>query len=111
MLFSRDEILKAIEAKKETVSLDDGEVIIREIGAADLYGLYQREDIKDDKGEIDMVKFTPALIALSVVDENGQRIFSDEDIPLLEEASPQKLKILSDAAIRMNGMKGDEEKN
>jgi hypothetical protein len=111
MLFNRDEILKAIEAKRETVSLDGGEVLVREIGATELYGLYQRADIKDEKGEITMQKFIPALITLAVIDENGNRLLSDSDIAFLEKASPVKLKAITDAAKRLNGFADDEAKN
>jgi hypothetical protein len=111
MLLSREDLIKTIAATQETVTIGGGEVIVREIGAIELMGLYLRPDIRQEAGEISMLTFTPALIALAVIDENGNRIFSDSDVGILEKASPGKFKILADAARKLNGFGDDEEKN
>jgi hypothetical protein len=111
MILNREDLLKKLELKKETVTLDDGEVIVSELGASDLMDLYTRKELHNEAGDIIMAKFTPALVALAVVDESGARIFMDADIPLLEKASATQFAKISAAARRLSGLAGDEEKN
>ena len=61
MFLKKDEIFKAMTLKKETVTLEDGEIIVSEIGAADLMDLYTRKSLHNEDGDIIMAKFTPAL--------------------------------------------------
>lgn len=111
MILNREALLVKMELKKETVTLGEDEVIVTEIGAKDLIELYTRKELQDDDGNIVMGKFTPALVSLAVVDESGNRIFSDSDIPLLEKASAPTFAKLAEPARRLNGLKGDEAKN
>ena len=100
MALDRTALLKAMHLKTETVEIEGGEVIVSEIGAADYIKLWSdpknqkatgEKVIKDGKEEdvmvIDMSKFTPALIAYSVVDEAGERLFTDEDVAVLGRSS------------------------
>jgi hypothetical protein len=108
---NRDALFKLMELKKEIVELGDGEVIISEIGATAMIDLYTRKELHDADGNFIMGKFTPALVALSVIDEIGNRIFSDADILLLEKASPIYFTKIAEVARRLNGMSGGEAKN
>ena len=111
MVLNREELLKTLELKKETVVLDGGDVIVSEVCAADMMDLYTRKDLQNEAGDITMAKFTPALIAMAVVDEEGKRIFDDSDIPLLEKAAALQFSKLAAVARRLNGLAGDEVKN
>lgn len=111
MFLNRADLLKTLEPKKETVEIDGGDVIITEIGASDLIGLYSNEDFLNESGSLIMNKFTPALVAKCVVDEAGNRIFSDSDIPLLEKASATQFAKIAAVARRLNGLAGTETKN
>lgn len=86
-------------------------MILSEIGAKDLMDLYTRKELQNESGDIVMSKFIPALVAKSVVDDAGNRIFSDEDAALLEKAASARFSALARAARRMNGLAGDESKN
>lgn len=110
-MLDRNALLAAMELKREEVEIAGGTVLVSEIGATDLINLYTREDLLDGEKKIDMAKFTPALVAYAVVDEQGTRIFSDADIPALEKASPAVFTKLSEAAKRLNGLTGEEQKN
>jgi len=111
MILDRDSLLQAMELKKENVTIGDGEVIVSEIGASDMIDLYTRKDLHDENGDMIISKFTPALVVMAVVGENGERLFSDADIPLLEKAPASQLGKLADVARKLNGLKGDETKN
>jgi hypothetical protein len=108
MFLDRNALLEAMKLKTETVAIDDGEVILSEIGAKDLMDLYTRKDLQDEKGGIVMSKFVPALVAKSVIDENGNRLFTDEDAELLEKAGAARFSNLAQTARRLNGLAGDE---
>jgi hypothetical protein len=60
------------------------------------------------KVEIDMKKFTPALVAYCVVDENGDRIFDNSDIDRISKSSTSVFKKMSVAAQKLNGLVGNE---
>lgn len=111
MILNREELLKEIAPAKETVSLGNGEVIITDIGASALMELYTRKDVQKDDGTYDMTKFTPALVALAVVDEAGERIFTDDDIAFLQKAGANQFQKLATVARRLNGLAGNEAKN
>lgn len=42
------------------------------------------------------------LVAFSAVDDNGERMFSEEDIPALAKKNYRAVRLLSDAAIRLS---------
>jgi hypothetical protein len=110
MLLNREMLFQKLKLKTETVNLDDDEIIVSEISATDLINIYSREDLK--KGDtIDPAKFYPVLIAYSVIDEKGDRIFKDEDISILEKSGGKYYQELFKVARRLNGMDSDEIKN
>lgn len=111
-VLSKGELLQAMALKTERIELSPGrEVIVSEIGAGDLMALYSNPDYQDADGAINMVKLMPALVACSVVDESGQRVFGDDDIPSLARASQGPFMKLTEACRRLNGMDGSETKN
>ena len=118
------EILSEGSLKTEAVVLNSGEVIVSQIGGADYINLYTdpknqkktgnkvlRNGIEEDETELDMARFTPALIAYSVVDEAGNRIFADDDIPAIARFATEKYLKLADACRKINGLSGEEVKN
>lgn len=111
MALDKAGILNCIRLKTELVKIDEeNEVIVSEIGAADYIKLWTDEANRTD-GEIDMAKFTPALVAYAVVDEQSQRIFTDEEVKLLARASHGPFMAMAAAARRLNGLSGDDSKN
>lgn len=42
------------------------------------------------------------LVAMSVTDAEGNRLFTDDDVPALLEKSPEVIGMLSDEALRLN---------
>jgi hypothetical protein len=124
MAFDRSSLLAAMKLKTEVVVVEGGEVIVSEIGAADYIKLWSDPKNQKDTGEkvikdgveeavmvIDMTKFTPALVAYSVVDEAGERLFTDEDVTLLARSSQAIFLKLAAVARKINGLSGEEIKN
>jgi hypothetical protein len=108
MVLDREALLQAMELKTERVQIGDGEVIITEIGAADYIALYSDPALQTD-GAVDMAKFSPALVARSVIDEQGNRIFTDEDIAAIGKGSVSVFEKLAATARRLNGLSGSIE--
>lgn len=104
-------LLAALVLKQETIEVNGATFIISEIGATDYIRLWTDKNNQDASGEIDMAKFTPALIACAVVDESGQRVFDNNDIPALERAAYGPLLKIAEVAKRLNGLTGEETKN
>lgn len=111
-MLNKAELLNEMRLKTEIVELDGGEVMVSEIGAADYIRLWSENQLAGaTDGSIDMAKFTPALVALSVVDDKGNRIFSDDDVALLSRSSHGPFLKLAAAARKVNGLTGDAVKN
>lgn len=104
-------LMQVLEPKTEKVKLGKGEVIVSEIGAADYIRIWTDEAYQDKDGNTDMTKFTPALVAYCVVNEKGERVFSDDDIPALARSSHGPFHEIARVARRLNGLAGGEVKN
>lgn len=110
MVLDKSALLSALKLKTEEVEIDGGTVIVSEIGAADYIKLWTDPSNQTD-GEIDMVKFTPALLACTIVDQDGKRIFSNDDISELSRSAHAPFLKIAEAAKRLNGLSGSEIKN
>ncbi len=111
MALTRAELLNEMRLETEIVKISEGkEVIVSQIGAADYIRLWTDPDSQTD-GTVDMAKFTPKLVAFCVVDEKGEKLFKEEDIPLLARSSQVVFDKICEVARRLNGLVGEEEKN
>jgi len=111
MPLNKAEILNEMRLKTELVEISKGkEVIVSEIGAADYIKLWTSTS-GDKDGHVDMAEFSPKLVAFCVVDEKGERIFSEDDIPALIRSSNKVFEKLAEVARRLNGISGEEAKN
>jgi hypothetical protein len=110
-VLNRAELFEDVELKKEAVQLKSGCVYVSEIGGSDYIKLWTDPAHKGADGETDMVKFTPALLAFCIVDENGNRILDDEDAERISRAAHGPFMELAKVARRLNGLSGEEVKN
>lgn len=110
MSLNRDMLLNTMKLKTEEVELGAGTVIVSEIGAADYIKLWTDPKTQKD-GTVDMARFTPALIAYAVVDETGNRIFTDADVDILARSSQGPFLKIAEVARKLNGLSGEETKN
>lgn len=65
----------------------------------------------DGKSTPNFVNMRARLCALTIVDEEGKRIFTDEDVVLLGEKSSLVITRIYDAACKLSGIGQDKEKN
>ena len=109
-VLTKEELFAEGALKTEVVELKSGNVIVSEIGGSDYIKLWS--DPKNQKdGSVDMSCFTPALLAYSVVDEAGNRMFDEADVARLAKFNSSVFLKLSEVARKLNGLSGAEEKN
>jgi len=108
MLLNREEFFEETALQTERVPVGKGEIIVSEIGATDYLELYSKYKCRDEDGNVDSVKFTNVLILLSVVNEGGERFFTDDDLSRLARTKPKVYLEIANAAKRVNGLSGDE---
>jgi len=112
---SRDEILNASDIQTEEVEIpewNNKKVLVRGMTGA------QRDAYEDASLTMpDKKKQTRAfiyknararLVAWSVVDENGKRVFSDADIPRLSDKSAAALQRIFNVAMRLSGISEED---
>ena len=112
---SKEQFFKECAPTSEDVKVKDGlSVRITEMSATEFINLWVNPDFRAEGNNdaIDLRKITPALIVGSATDEDGIRIFSDEDAANLEKKVGSAVFIkLGTVARRINGISGAEEKN
>lgn len=109
-LLSKAELLGTIKLKSETVSIGGGEVIVSEVGAEDYLKIWT-DPANQTNGEVDLIKVTPVLVAYSIVDADGNRMFTDDEIELFRRSSFEQFQKLAQVAKKLNGLTGEETKN
>ena len=107
-MLKREEILSKTSLKTEKVIIEewDGEVLVSEMSGAMRDGWEQAIREKDSSGRL--VSPRAKLIVFTVVDENGNRIFKDDDIEAIGKLSSETLEKICAAAMRLNGLGADE---
>lgn len=107
-LLTRDEILQAPDLPVEEVEVPEwgGVVRVRALSGAERDAL--EASIVEQQGSnvrINLHNMRARLVAMSVVDENGKRIFSDEDIEALGRKNAQALDRIATVAMRLSGLR------
>lgn len=114
MIRTKEDLLKDLELSIKTVTLKSGkQICVSEIGASDymrMCELCASDDGADQNGnlKVDMRKFNAGIIAFSLVDPLGNRLFEDSDIPLLENKARPLITEMADIAKRVNGLFSEE---
>lgn len=112
---TRDAILTPTHRglKQETVSMPEwgGEVIVRELTSseADVFEVSMRAapaangsgNLIDDNKRFEL--FRAKIIVLSVIDEDGNRVFTDDDVKTLGEMPRSVLDRVASVALRLSG--------
>ena len=109
-LLSRDQILKAEDLQAETVEVSEwgGKVRVRGLTGA------QRDeyeasvvDMRGRNTRINMVNARAKLVALTVVDEKGNHLFTPADVKALGAKSAKAIQRVFDVAMRLSGLSED----
>lgn len=111
MVLDREAILTELKLKTERVPFGSGEVIVRELDAPGYMDAYQNPLAKGEGEGVDGEKFTALLATRCIVDEEGVRIFTDEDAELLRAGASSRYSKLVGAVNCINGLTTDPAKN
>ncbi len=108
-MLDKNAILSAQDIKTETVAVPEwnGSVGVRTLSATDLLSFW--DSCRDAAGELVRDRVQPALLARTLVGDDGARIFNDEDIGALMAKSAGAVAKLFEAAQRLNGLGGAAE--
>lgn len=110
-LLARDDILKAQDLPTERVFVSEwnGEVIVRGLTAAERDAFEQ--SIVETRGKntrMNLKNIRAKLVAMTVVDEQGNRLFSDEDAEWLGKKSAAALDRIFAVAQRLSGLRPED---
>jgi hypothetical protein len=99
--FDKAALLVALQPKTATLAIDGfGEVGIMQLSVAEVEGL--RSALKnDDKTE----QFGLNMVVLSVVDDEGSRVFTNDDMQTLLSASNAAMDVLVGKTLEVNGFR------
>ena len=112
MLLSREQIIRAADRKTEDVDVPEwgGTVRVRALSGVerDAYeaGIVQLRG--DGSKVVNLKNLRGRLVSLSCVDEEGNRIFTDEDAIALGDKSASALERVFDVARRLSGLSEDD---
>lgn len=103
-MLNREEILSKVSLKKETVFVEawGGEVIVSEMSGAMRDAWEQAITQKDSSGKL--VSPRAKLVLYSVVDDQGNPIFKDDDLDAIGKLSSPALEKICEVATRLNGL-------
>lgn len=103
-ILGKNLILSAVDLKSEDVPVPEwgGDVRVRSLTGAERDAFDTSLLGKDGKRNLGNIR--ARLLALTIVDENGDRVFSDDDADQLGAKSAGVLERLFEVAQRLNGM-------
>ena len=107
-MLNKETILAANDLPTETVDVPEwgGAVKVRSMTAA------EREDfsasLRDKEGKVDTTAWKAQLAALTLVDDEGTRMFADADAAALSGKSALVIERIATAALRLNGLGAEQ---
>ena len=110
-LLTRDAILQAQDLPTEQVHVPQwgGDVLVRALTGAERDRFEQ--SIVEQRGKntrMNLQNIRAKLVALTVVDEQGNRIFKDEDVKWLGNKSAAALDRIFEVAQRLSGLRDED---
>ncbi len=106
-LLTRDQILQAQDIARETVSVPEwgGDVLVRGLTGQER-DAYEATIMRlnGTNAQMNLVNARAKLVARSVIDENGDRLFADDDVALLARKSAAALERVFNVAQRLSGL-------
>lgn len=111
MLLTREAILAAEDKKRERIAVPEwgGDVFVATMTGAARDAWEQSLIIrKGNRTEPNMANMRARLVAATVVDDAGQRLFTDDDVAELGKRSAIALERVCKVAQRLNGIGDDD---
>jgi hypothetical protein len=114
MRLSRDDILKAEDNAPEELEIPEwgGSVLVRGMSGRerDAFEVSMRDQRSGQQIPGAMNNIRAKLVARCIVDDDGDRVFTDSDIAALGEKSGAAIDRIFDVASRLSGMSEYDEK-
>jgi hypothetical protein len=111
MALNRDQILEVSDIKSVTVAVPEwgGDVIVS-LMTGEARDAWEQSLVVSEGGKTrtNMDNIRARLVAATVVDETGNRLFTDKDIAALGRKSSAALERVCKAAQRLNGLTNDD---
>ena len=106
-MLSRDLILSSIDLAVEKIDVPawGGSIFVRPFTGGER-GLIEQESMDKDPAKVET--FRARLVVRAICDEKGKRLFTDADIPALQEKAASAIDLVAKAVIKLNGMGADE---
>lgn len=105
MLLSKTAILQASDLQHEDVNVPAWGGTVRVRAMTGLERDEFRTAIASEEG-VPVGKFAAALLAATLIDESGNRLFGVEDVEALQRKSARSLDAPAAVAMRLNGLGG-----
>lgn len=110
-ILTRDAILQAKDLPKELVAVPEwgGEVYVRALTGAERDSFEQSMlEQKGKSSKMNLKNVRAKLVALTVVDEDEKRLFSDDDVKFLGNKSAAALNRIFEVAQRLSGLRPED---
>jgi hypothetical protein len=106
-LLTREQILAADDLKRETIAVPEwgGDVIVKSLTGVERDAF--EDSVVKQRGksrELNLRNARARLVSLSLIDEAGNRLFTDADVELLGKKSAAALDRVFSAAQRLSGL-------
>ena len=104
MVLSKEQILQADDLKRESVDTPewDGVVLLRELRGRERDAF--EEGSLDSKRNVSMANMRARLVAMSAIDEEGERLFTAKEATELGDKSATALNRLFEVCCRLSGI-------
>jgi len=104
MVLSKEQILQADDLKRESVDTPEwgGEVLLRELRGRERDAF--EEGSLDSKRNVMMTNMRARLVAMSAIDEEGERLFTAKEATELGDKSATALNRLFEVCCRLSGI-------
>jgi hypothetical protein len=108
MVLSKDQILQSDDLKRETIATPEwgGDVLVRELRGRERDAF--EEGSMDSKRNVTMTNMRARLVAMSAIDEEGERLFSAKEATELGDKSATALNRLFEVCCRLSGITSDD---
>jgi hypothetical protein len=106
-LLTKQQIVSVVDIESEIVHVPEwgGDVMVKAMNGAERDAFESAQvQVKDKKVEFNGVNIRARMAAACIVDEQGQRLFSDKEVDLLGRKSAAALDRVYAVALRLSGM-------
>lgn len=110
-ILSKDDILRMEDLPREVVPVPEwgGEVLVRGLTASERDAFEGSiVELRGKERRIHLEDIRAKLASLTMVDEQGKRLFSDGEVAALGKKSAQAVQRVFDVAQRLSGISGSD---